>query len=51
MRLKNIIIALFALIIAVFLFRALWSITFFVIEIVVILIIAYVVYLFLKKAL
>ncbi len=51
MKLKNIIIALVALIIAVFLFRILLSVTFFVIEIVVILAVAYVVYLFLKKAL
>lgn len=51
MKLKNIIIAFVALIIAVFLFRTLWAITFFAIEIVVILIVAYVVYLFLKKAL
>ena len=51
MKLKNVIIAIAALLIAVFVFRVLWAVTFFAIQIAVILIVAYVVYLFLKKLL
>lgn len=49
MKLTDIIIAVIALILAYFIIRILWAVTVFVIEIAVILIVAYIVYLFLKK--
>jgi hypothetical protein len=51
MKLRDIIIAIIALIIAYFVFGIIWTLTFFFIRIAVILIIAYIVYLFLKKLL
>ncbi len=51
MKLTDIIIAVVALILAYFLIRTLLAITFFVIKMAVILIIAYIIYLFLKTLL
>lgn len=51
MQLRDIIIALIALILAVFVFQLLWTITAILIKIIIFLIVAYIVYLFLKKLL
>lgn len=51
MKLRDAVIALIALILAVFVFQLLWKITFVLIKIIIFLIVAYIVYLFLKKIL
>jgi putative flippase GtrA len=51
MKLRDIIIAIIALILAYIVFGIIWTLTFFIIRIAVILVIAYIVYLFLKKVL
>jgi putative flippase GtrA len=51
MKLRDIIIAIIALILAYIVFGIIWTLTFFIIRIAVILVIAYIVYLFLKKIL
>ncbi len=51
MKPKDAVIALIALILAVFVFQLLWTITFVLIKIMIFLIVAYIVYLFLKKIL
>ena len=51
MKPRDIIFLIVALILAYYIIGVLWALTFFVIRIAVILIVAYVLYLFLKKAL
>ena len=51
MQLRDIVIALIALILAVIIFQLLWTITFVFLKIMIFLIVAYIVYLFLKKIL
>jgi len=51
MLLKNIAIAIIAIILAIAIFQVMWWITAFIIRIVIFLIVAYIVYLFLKKSL
>ncbi len=49
MQLRDAVVAVIALILAVFVFNLLWAVTTMIIKLLLVLIVAYVIYLFLKK--